>query len=206
MDMRGASSVAIPQTIAGSISAPVPFLFPRSRGSWCMKGTNEWILLFQMGFSGSFDASDLSDVGSFILIRIIPKERTPRKPGTPEILEWYCAPNKKPIRSLCFACMFFFLFLFLFFFFVSLVTTCWSFLKYCSFSKASLISVLLAAFIVLCTVELHNLVCNIMGMYSWGVMKFNKFGLSLCGFQIFPGVVHFHENSKQCSHDYILRC
>ena len=57
--------------------------------------------------------------------------------------------------------------------------------------KASLISVLLAAFIVLCTVELHNLVCSIMGMYSWGVMKFNKFGLSLCGFQIFPGVGHW---------------
>ena len=57
--------------------------------------------------------------------------------------------------------------------------------------KASLISVLLAAFIVLCTVELHNLGCSIMGMYSWGVMKFNKFGLSLCGFQIFPGVGHW---------------
>ena len=41
------------------------------------------------------------------------------------------------------------------------------------------------------SVQLHNLVFNIMGMYSWGVMKFDTFGLLLCGFQIFPGVGHW---------------
>ena len=179
-----ASPVTIPQTIAGSISAPVPFSFPRSRGSWCMKGTNEssfsrWGLVVPLTHSG------LSDVGSFWSAsskRNVPSENREHLKFWSDIV----LQGKSPSEHCALHAYSFF-----FFFFVSLVTTCWSFLKYCSFSKASLISVLLAAFIVFCTVELHNLVCSIMGMYSWGVMKFNKFGLSLCGFQIFPGVGHW---------------